>query len=185
LGRRQNSTRISQAYPEAVVEFQELLEALDSYREARHTLLAKVGVPLSNRDPLAEYSEVFVAALVGGTTAASRVQAGWDVEGPDGVRYQVKYLANAIGSGVNEHCVRSKPGVDWYVLVLIEDFVVVAVLAFPPDLTKLCAGLAKRHPRQDVELQFTRANWLAIREQPDRFRALGMRIWLPPDFADC
>jgi hypothetical protein len=162
-----------------------LLDALALYRTARHELLAKVGVPLSNRDPLSEFAEVFVAALVGGTCASSRVQAGWDVEALDGVRYQVKYLSNAAGSAVNEHCIRCTPGVDWYPLVLIEDFTVLGALAFPPDLTTVCAALHKKHPRQDLELQFTPANWLAIRDDPGRFSALGMRIWLPPNFAEC
>jgi hypothetical protein len=144
----------------------------------------KVGVPLSNRDPLAEFAEAFVATLVGGSLATSRVQAGWDFETPDGSRYQVKYLANTTDSGVNEHCVRSMPGVDWYALVLIEDFTVAGVVAFPPDLTSVCAALGKRHPRQDVELQFTRVNWLAIRDDPQRFRALGVQVWLPPALVD-
>ena len=154
------------------------------YRTARHVLLTKVGVPLSNRDPLSEFAEVFVAALVEGTTATSRVQAGWDVEAPDGARYQVKYLANTIDSGVNEHHIRSMPAVRWYALVLIEDFTVAGVLAFPPDLSTVCAALNKWHPRQDSELQFTRLNWVAIRDDPERFRALGMRLWLPPAFVD-
>ena len=132
-------------------DLHELLEALSLYRAARHALLTKVGVPLSNRDPLAEFAEVLVATLVGGTLATSRVQAGWDLETPDGTRYQVKYLANAIDSGVNEHCIRSRPGVDWYALVMIEDFTVAGVVAFPPDLTHVCAALGKKHPRQDDE----------------------------------
>lgn len=167
-----------------MADLQELAEALAVYRTARHTLLRKVGVPLSNRDPLSEFAEVFVAALVRGTTATSRVQAAWDVEAPDGARYQVKYLANTIDSGVNEHHIRSMPAVDCYALVLIEDFTVAGVLAFPPDLSNVCAALNKRHPRQDSELQFTRINWLSIRDNPDRFRALGVRLWLPPAFAD-
>ena len=165
-------------------DLHELLEALSLYRAARHALLTKVGVPLSNRDPLAEFAEVLVATLVGGTLATSRVQAGWDLETPDGTRYQVKYLANAIDSGVNEHCIRSRPGVDWYALVMIEDFTVAGVVAFPPDLTNVGAALGKKHPRQDVELQFTRVNWLAIRNHPEQFRELGVQIWLPADLAD-
>lgn len=84
---------------------------------------------------------------------------------------------------MNEHFVKCVPGVDWYTLVVIEDFTVHGVLAFPSDLTTVCAALGKKHPRQDVELQLTRGNWLAMRDHPDRFRALGMEIWLPPAFA--
>ena len=159
-------------------DLHELLEALSLYRAARHALLTKVGVPLSNRDPLAEFAEALVANLVGGTLATSRVQADWDLETSGGTRYQVKYLANTSDSGVNEHCVRSRSGVDWYAVVMIEDFAVTGVIAFPPDLTDVCKALGKKHPRQDVELQFTRVNWLAIRKDPERFRALGLQIWL-------
>jgi hypothetical protein len=30
----------------------------------------------------------------------------------------------------------------------------------------------------------TRVNWVAIRDQADRFRALGMRVLLPPKFGE-
>lgn len=121
---------------------------------------------------------------MGGTLAKSRVQAGWDLETPDGNRYQVKSLANTIDSGVNEHCIRSRSGVDWYALVMIEDFTVVGVVAFPPDLTNVGSALRKKHPRQDVELQFTRLNWLAIRNHPEQFRELGVQVWLAADLVD-
>ena len=48
-------------------DLHELLEALSLYRTAGYALLTKVGVPLSNRDPLAEFAEALVANLVGGT----------------------------------------------------------------------------------------------------------------------
>jgi hypothetical protein len=62
----------------------ELLDSLGLYRAARHELLAKVGVPLSNRDPLAEFAEVFVAALVGGTCATDMewLLVKWQGEAP-------------------------------------------------------------------------------------------------------
>lgn len=47
-----------------VSDLHELLEALSLYRTARHALLTKVGVPLSNRDPLAELDRVFRVAVV-------------------------------------------------------------------------------------------------------------------------
>jgi len=160
----------------------DLLDALAIYRSARQTLLATVGVSLSNRDPLAEFAEAFVAALIGGALATNRVQAAWDIQAPDGSLIQVKYLANTANSGINEHLVRRLPGVDWYTLVLIEDFEVVGVLAFPPDLTAICAALRKKHPYQGEQLQFTRRNWLSIRDNTKRYASLGMRIWLPPEF---
>src|SRR6185437_6645105 len=56
---------------------------------------AALGPRRSNRDPLAEFSEHFVAALTGGTLAASPVQAGWDVQLASEEKVQGKYLANS------------------------------------------------------------------------------------------
>lgn len=161
----------------------ELLAALEEYRAARERLLDVLGSRRSSRDPLAEFAEHFVLALMGGCLAVSPVQAGWDIQLADGSKVQVKYLANgASGAGawVNEHFVRSVAGVDWYALVIIEGFRVSGVTAFPAALGPVCRTLGKRHPHQDTTLQFGRRNWLAIRDDPDRFRALGMRVWLPP-----
>lgn len=41
---------------------------------------------MSNRDPLAEWAENFVAALMSGTLAVNPVQARWDVELDDGAK---------------------------------------------------------------------------------------------------
>jgi hypothetical protein len=95
----------------------------------------------------------------------------------------VKYLANSAqgaGAWVNEHIVRSVAGVNWYALVIIEGFQVSGVTAFPAALGPVCRALGKRHPDQDTTLQFCRRNWLSIRDDPGHFRALGMRVWLPP-----
>lgn len=54
----------------------ELLVALEAYRPARQVFLATLGLPASNRDPFAEFSEQLVHALMGGTLAKSRVQVG-------------------------------------------------------------------------------------------------------------
>ncbi|WP_020663178.1 hypothetical protein [Amycolatopsis benzoatilytica] len=163
------------------VRVRTLVNALDEYRQARERLLAVLGHS-SNRDPLAEVAEHLVAALMGGKLAVNRVQKAWDVELPDGVKAQVKYLANAPGSAVwvNEHRVRRIDDVDWYVLVLVEAFTVVGVLAFPMNLAPIAAALGKRHPDQERKIEFTRANWLTIRSDSRRFRTLGMRVWLPP-----
>lgn len=161
----------------------ELVGALEEYRAARQRLLEVLGPRQSNRDPLAEFAEHFVAALTGGQVAANPVQAGWDVQLADGAKVQVKYLANSLpgtGAWVNEHVVRSAPGTDWYALVIIEGFQVSGVAAFPSALGPVCQALGKRHPDQATTLQLGRRNWLAIRDDPGRFRALGMQVWLPP-----
>lgn len=161
-----------------------LLAALGEYRAARERLLAVLGPRKSNRDPLAEFTEHFAAALMGGRLAGSPVQASWDIELPDGAKVQAKYLVNsaspATGAWVNEHLVHSQPGVDWYALVIIEGFQVSGVAAFPARLGLICQALGKRHDNQDTTLQFGRRNWLTISDDPDRFRGLGMRVWLPP-----
>jgi hypothetical protein len=81
--------------------------------------------------------------------APSPVQAAWDVQLTDGQKIQVKYLANttpAAGAWVNEHVVRSAPGVDWYALVIIEGFQVSGVAAFPAALAPICHALGKSTP---------------------------------------
>lgn len=75
---------------------------------------------------------------------------------------------------------RSVPGVDWYALVIIEGFQVSGVAAFPRTLGPICHALGKRHPDQDTALQFGHRNRLAVRDDPARFRALGMQVRLPP-----
>ena len=47
-------------------------------------------------------------------------------------------------------------------------------------LGPVCHALGKQHGDQNTTLQFGRRNWLAVRDHPDRFRDLGMRVWLPP-----
>ncbi len=153
-----------------------LLTALGAYRPSRQAFLTELGLPASNRDPLAEFSEQFVAALTGGTLATSRVQAGHDLALVDDVKVQVRYLANPAGTWVNEHVVRSISGVHWYTLVLLEAFTVTGVLAFPSrSLAPICQALGKRHPRQNETLQLTRRNWWTIRDSPDQFRAHGCK----------
>lgn len=157
----------------------ELLGALDRYRPARCAFLDVLGLPASNRDPFAEFSEQFVHALLGGTLAHSRVQVGHDLVMVDGLKVQVRYLANPASTWVNEHRVHRIPGVELYALVLLEAFTVSAVLVFPTDnLAPICQALGKRHPDQHDQVQFTRRNWWSIRDDPGRFRALGMLVWL-------
>src|SRR5262249_5622271 len=84
-----------------------LLRSLEAYRAARVRLLEVLDLAVSNRDPLAEFSEHLVQALLGGKLASSRVQKGYDLTIPSGERVQVRYLANpGAVSWVNEHNVR-------------------------------------------------------------------------------
>lgn len=166
--------------PENATRVRQLSTALDSYRTARQHILATLALDISNRDPLAEWSEHFVAALTGGDLAPSRVQARYDLVIPDGLRVQVRYLANPKGAWINEHLILTPPGVNRYALVLFEAFEPIGALMFPAELAAIGQALAKRHGNQESSLQFTRRNWLKIRDDPSRFRALGVQVWLPP-----
>ena len=159
---------------------QALFEALDTYRPARQRMLETLGLEASNRDPLAEWSEHFVAALINGQLAPSRVQVAYDLTTPDGIRVQVRYLANPGTNWVNEHRVQMPDGADRYALVVFEAFEVVGVIMFPPNLTPICEALQKRHAHQDTVLLLTRRNWWTIRDDPERFRELDVQLWLPP-----
>src|SRR5262249_4146577 len=150
-----------------------LLRSLEAYRAARVRLLEVLDLAVSNRDPLAEFSEHLVQALLGGKLASSRVQKGYDLTIPSGERVQVRYLANpGAVSWVNEHNVRCGPGFDLYALVVYEAFTPVGVLVFPASLTAIGAALHKAHSGQELNLELTRANYLMIRADPDRFRQL-------------
>lgn len=150
------------------------LDSLVKYVQARAELLETTRA--GNRDPLVEWTEALVAVLMRGELATSPVQKDWDVAvGPQ--RVQVRYLANSEPRWVNEHRVESRPGVDWYALVVLERLLPSAVLAFPNGLTAICAALGKRHPDQDRVLQFGQASYETIMSDVSRFEQLGMRVW--------
>jgi hypothetical protein len=156
-----------------------LQEAWGTYRDSRLYLLDTMGIPRSCRDPLSEFAELLVARLVGGTLADNRVQKDWDVASPMG-RVQVKYLANPpTGGWVNWHTIEPNDGMDWYALVIYLDLSPVAVYMFPSgDLTAICQALGKRDDDQATMLQFTKTNHRDISADPEKFEALGMRVFL-------
>ncbi len=158
----------------------ELVEALENYREARLKLLAMLGLPHSNREPLAEWSEHLVAALLDGELAKSPVQPGWDLTTPAGEKVQVRFLANRAGlpgSWVNEHRVIIPPGVDRYAVVVFEALRPLTVLIFPADLKVINEKLKKRSKNQGSVLELTRANYLEILQNRVAFEELGVRVW--------
>lgn len=172
---------LPEGQPADDARLQLLRGSLGQYAAARARLLGVLDLAASNRDPLAEFSEHLVQALLGGKMADSRVQPGYDLTRPSGERIQVRYLANhGTCKWVNEHHVRSGPGFEKYALVLYESFDPRCVLVFPSDLAAIGAELGKSHPAQDRNLQFTRANYVMIRDDPGRFRRLGMQVWLAP-----
>jgi hypothetical protein len=159
--------------------------AYERYVEARNTLLDELHLGRrSNRDPLAEFSEWLVAALVGGTLADSPVQKGWDVMTPAGEKIQVKYLANSTDdSWANEHKIEIKELMDSYAIVIFEALLPQAIIIFPVrNLAAIGTKLGKRHGNLDTTLQFTRTNYLKIRQDTAGFSSLGVRLYLPPDW---
>jgi hypothetical protein len=126
---------------------------------------------------MAEFSEQLVATLLGGSLADSVVQKGWDVRLPSAERVQVRYLANSSGAWVNEHLVAMDEHLDAYALVIFIDLLPESIIVFRGDLTKLCSYLGKRHPRQDVTVQFTRRNYLRLRDGSDRPDGIGVEIF--------
>jgi hypothetical protein len=156
----------------------ELLSLMRSYSAARRELLQAIGCNSSNRDPLAEFSEYLMAALLDGELAQSRVQAHYDLTDPSGRGVQVKYLANPSAGWVNEHTVHFGEGVDDYALVFFEDLLPLAAIVFPrATLGAVCRDLGKRHPRQDELLQLTRRNFQHIRSKREAMALHGVRLF--------
>lgn len=161
-----------------------VLTAFERYVEARKVLLDELQLKRqSNRDPLAEFSEWLVAALVEGSLADSPVQKGWDVRGPDDEKIQVKYLANSAGSGINEHTIWVNEWMDSYAIVFFEALLPQAVIIFPArTLASVGMALGKRHGNLDATLQFTQANYRQICQNAAFFKTLGVRLYLAPDW---
>ena len=78
----------------------------------------------------------------------------------------------------NEHPVQPIPGVAWYTLVLFEGGAATGVVSFLLELEPACAPLGKRYPSQDKMLQFRRRKGWNIWDDAERFRALGLRVWV-------
>jgi len=162
-----------------------LTQAMATYGAARREFLVALGIPASNRDPLAEFSERLVAELVGGRLADSRVAKGYDVVDPDGRKIQVRYLANPEGAWVNEHLVTFDDDLDFYALVIVEALEPTAVTCFARHtLAQVCAQLGKRHPQQERTLQLTRVNAKALLVDRAQFAPLGVRVWRAPEWCE-
>ncbi len=159
-------------------------EVYNRYVEARNALLDELNLNRrSNRDPLSEFSEWLVAALLDGTRANSPVQKGWDVQTPDGKKIQVKYLANSAERWVNEHPIQISNLMDKYAIVIFESLLPQAIIIFPADnLAAVGNKLGKKHSNLDTTLQFTQANYRKIRNENTEFKELGVQLYLPPDW---
>jgi len=154
------------------------------YAAARRAMLAALDLPASNRDPLAEFSEHLVKAMVGGEFPTSRVQRSYDVIGPDGAKIQVKYLANPPEAWINEHHIVVNDEMTDYAIVFCEALLPVAVVIFPVlGFRAVCEALGRKHPNQERTLQLTRVNYRAIVSEPAKFAPLAVRVYRDPDWA--
>lgn len=154
-----------------------LREAFKRYSQGRAELLEAIGVRGSNRDPLAEFSERLVAALLDGEMASNRVQRGWDVLA-GGRHVQVRYLANPADGWINEHHVQMTDDLDDYAIVFFEALLPISVVVLSKErLVEINSMLGKRHPRQDVTLQLTRVNYRQLLAERDRFSTVGVRVF--------
>jgi hypothetical protein len=63
-----------------------LLTNFQTYSEARRLFLEQLELPTSCRDPLSEFSEMLVAALLNANLADSRVQKDYDLTRLMGIR---------------------------------------------------------------------------------------------------
>ena len=164
--------------PPARPQWQQLRDAFERYSQGRAELLKAIGVKGSNRDPLAEFSERLVAALLDGELATNRVQRGWDLMAA-GRRVQVKYLANASDDvWMNEHHIHLTADMDDYAIVFFESLLPVSAIVFPCDrLHAIAIELRKKHPNQDTMLQLTRVNYRRLMAERTRFAELGVRIF--------
>ena len=161
-----------------VANVSELLEQFQAYASARVSFLSQLQQDKSCRDPLAEFSEVLVALLLGAKRAASRVQKGYDLIKLNGRRVQVKYLANPSTGWINWHTVHFTENNEDYALAVFVAFQLQSVLVFPREtISQVCNLLGKRHPHQDTALQFTERNHKVILADPLRFEALGVEIF--------
>ena len=161
-----------------VVNISELLGQFQAYASARVSFLSQLQQDKSCRDPLAEFSEVLVAILLGAKWATSRVQKGYDLIRPNGRRVQVKYLANPSTGWINWHTVYFTDNNEDYALAVFVAFQLQSVLVFPCEsIGQVCKCLGKRHPHQDTALQFTERNHKDILADPLRYKALGVEIF--------
>jgi len=157
-----------------------LISAFREYSVARIAFLEKLGCLVSNRDPLAEFSEQLVASMTGSSLAPSRVQPGYDIIGAEGEKIQVKYLANPGEKWINEHRIEFNVNIDFYALVFFENLQLTAILMFSrAGIEGVCRALNKRHPDQHISLQLTQRNFRQILDSAELFQMHGVRVLYP------
>lgn len=155
----------------------ELLARWQVYWKSRIELLSVLGITASNRDPLSEFSEVLVAALLGAERTKNRVQKGYDLEGPGGEPVEVKYLSNPTGEWVNWHVIQRSDTWHKYAVVFFTELRPTTVIVFAHGyLDFLYDALGKRHKGRGESLEITSGVFRALVENPARFKDFGVEV---------
>jgi hypothetical protein len=95
----------------------------------------------------------------------------------DGIKVQVKYLANPTGTWRNGHSVIFPEGVDLYAIVIIEALEVTGIVIFSrATLAEVCQRLKKKHIDK---LDFYQATFHRILADQERFSQLGVQCFTP------
>lgn len=167
--------------PAGTVE--ELCARWDTYRAARRDLHRYLGLTISNRDPLSEFAEHYVAALLDGKLAKNRVQPDWDLVDASGDRVQVRYVANTKQNHwVNGHDVTFPNGCDKYALVIFDALEISTVCIFSrAGMHSLYEKLNKTHSGKGHRLSITLGNVRRFEREPELFEALGLATYVVRD----
>ena len=153
------------------------LTAYEAYHKARQLFLTSIGCAISNRDPIAEFSEHLVAVLVNGELAKNRVQKDYDVISPVGEFIQVKYLTNPKGMNVNGLEIRFLGNVQKFAVVYFEDLHLHSVLQFDRNSLDLVYDrLGKRHKGRGDLLLLLNSNVGTMLFHVDEFKKLGVDV---------
>ena len=141
--------------------------------------VGRLEIPESQRDPVVEFAERYVAALLGGKLASSRIQQGWDVERPNGRKVQVRTLSNRfINEWTNEHTVTFTGDCDEYAIVIFDGRHLHGVVIFQRDRNfEVYEALGKRHAEAETRLNLTRRNMERIFNASDLFAEMGVEIY--------
>lgn len=156
----------------------ELLSQFHTYSEARGRFLEHLNLSKSFRDPLAEFSEILVSKTLNATLVTSRVQKSYDLIRSNKRLVQVKYLLNPSRAWVNEHHVTFPEAVNEYALVIYISLKLESIIVFKREtLGQVCKLLGKKHPNQNISLQFTKRNYDSILSEESEFDKFGVEVY--------
>jgi hypothetical protein len=155
----------------------ELIQQFDEYVTCRNRYLRTLNLSSSNRDPGYEFAEHFIAAIVGGKLADSRVQSGWDVMRPDRRTIQVRTLWNThVNTWLNEHTIKFPQSADEYVLVIFLNHKPRWIVAMDRSAMPVLRTLLKKTNKAKSEITLTASNLKAMCDRPQDFEDIGVRV---------